>query len=190
MKKCFLAEMFIESKIPEAILETAGICQNCFIKFNEYDEHQTMANQIQQELLGMYHRSVETVVEMKPVIKIEQEENYFDFADINVVEEIEEVKTEEVKTEEFVQRPPIKKKLQVIKHTKLPAPITGQKHSRKSSYSKVDKDAGLLVLMIDGMKHYQCEYCGKKDFTSRSRLKTHRMIHTDERNFMCQVRKL
>lgn len=143
-----------------------------------------MANQIHQELLGMYNQSVEPIFEMKSIVKVEQEENYFNFAVINPDEEIEEVKLDE----EVVRKPQFKKKLQITKQTKLSPQTTAQKYPRKSSYSKVDKDAGLLVLMIDGMKHYQCEYCGKKDFTSRSRLKTHRMIHTEERNFMCQVR--
>lgn len=159
------------------MLEAAGICQNCFIKFNEYDEHQTLANQIQIELTLMYRREVESVVDVKPVIKEETEELYFD----DFIEEIEVMIPDTIKS-------PIKKK-SYSKQVKAQSALTSAivKMPRKNTNNKVNKDVGLIVCMIDGIKHYQCEFCGKKDFTSRSRLKTHRLIHTSERNFMCQV---
>lgn len=165
--------MFTETKISDSVLGVAGICQNCFIKFNEYDEHQNMANHIQAEITMMYRREIETI-DIKPEIKTETEEIYFD----NMVEEVE-----------VVQQEPPKKKAAYNKQVKAQAALTSAlvKLPRKSGYTKIDKDIGLVVCMIDGVKHYQCEFCGKKDFTSRSRLKTHRLIHTSERNFMCQV---
>lgn len=125
-------------------------------------------------------REAEAIVEFKPDIKVEVEELYFDD---NFVEEIE------VMIPDIVQEEPAKKKVSYTKQVKAQAALTSLlvKMPRKSTYTKVDKDVGLIVCMIDGVKHYQCEFCGKKDFTSRSRLKSHRLIHTSERNFMCQV---
>lgn len=141
-----------------------------------------MANQIQIELLAMYRRESEGFVDVKPEIKIENEDLYYGFED-NVVEEIEVVMPKVARLEEQ------KKKSSALKLSKvLSAAAVSATVSRKTSYLKIDKDAGLIVCMIDGVKHYQCEYCGKKDFTSRSRLKTHRLIHTSERNYMCQVK--
>lgn len=176
--------MFIESKISESIIEAAGICQNCFIKFNEYDEHQTMANQIQVELMTMYRRTGEGLLDMKPEIKIENEALYYEFED-NVVDEVEFLMPQ---IEDEEKKPSVLKLTKVLSAAAASAAVSmASKATRKTSYIKIDKDAGLIVCMIGGVKHYQCEFCGKKDFTSRSRLKTHTLIHTSERNYMCQV---
>ena len=138
-----------------------------------------MANQIQIELTLMYRREMEAVEEVKPEIKIETEEIFFDD---NIVEEIE------VSIPEIVQKEPLRKK-SYSKQVKAQEALTSAliNKPRKSTYTKVDKDIGLIVYLIDGVKHYQCEFCGKRGFSSRSRLKTHRLIHTSERNYMCQV---
>lgn len=166
--------MFTETKIAQTVLDNAGICQNCFIKFNEYDEHQTMAIQIQNELMGMYSRgATSSFVDVKQEIKVEDEELFYGLED-SIVEE------------DFgYQKEQPRRKLAI----KQARSIAGVAVARKAPYKKKDKDAGLLVCMVEGVKHYQCEFCGKKDFTSRSRLKSHKQIHTSERNFMCQVWK-
>lgn len=161
------------------ILENAGICQNCFIKFNEYDEHYTLASQIRDELVSMYRHSATSFVDVKQEIKVEQDEYYYGF-DETIVEMIEP---------ENFRKMSNKKKPSTIKFVKpeIVSVSSGSGLTRKTSYLKKDKDAGLITCMINGVKHYQCEFCGKKDFTSRSRLKTHMQIHTSERNFMCQT---
>lgn len=131
----------------------------------------------------MYRRASEGFVDIKPEIKIENDEPYYGFDD-NLVEEVEILMPQVIKKEEK------KKKQSAVKLSKIfsGASISTLKLPRKTSYIKIDKDAGLIVCMIGGVKHYQCDFCGKKDFTSRSRLKTHRLIHTSERNYMCQVK--
>jgi 5-methylcytosine-specific restriction endonuclease McrA len=174
--------MFTDSKIDEAVLENAGICQNCFIKFNEYDEHQTMANQIQIELMGMYRKEIASFVDVKQEIKVEDEDFYY----AGFGETIVEV-TDDIYPEEFRRVAPKKKTTSMRpKAVKAETSSTVKYPKAKSSYVKKEKDAGLLVSIVDGVKLYSCEYCGKKGFTSRSRLKTHKLIHTDERNYMCQ----
>ncbi|CRK98347.1 CLUMA_CG011707, isoform B [Clunio marinus] len=181
-----ILENFLQEKLPESVIENSGICQNCFIKFNEYDEHQTMAQQIQKELLGMYFQTptAYTTYNIKEV-KIEKEEIlYEEIENVSgtIVEEIE------VDFPEYSKKyVPKKKTPKVENKTNKSSSVLVQ--PRKTSYSRKekDKDEGLIVIMVNGMKRYQCEFCGKKEFNSRSRLKTHRLIHTSERNFMCQT---
>jgi uncharacterized protein YlaI len=174
--------MFSESKIDESALENAGICQNCFIKFNEYDEHQTLATQIQEELMGMYRREILPFVDVKQEIKVEDDE-YYGFAYGDTIVEV----TDDAYPLEF--RSESKKKSPRSKPSKHESNSPSQSKTQiksKTSYVKKNKDEGLIVAVVDGVKLYQCDFCGKKDFTSRSRLKTHKLIHTQERNYMCQ----
>lgn len=179
----------MDTKIPEAVINDAGICQNCFIKFNEYDEHLSIANQIQIELMTMFNTNntaIETVaafVDIKQEVKVEKEDFYFGIDENSIVEVVDDdvfAKDAKKKTSAKTSKPVI---TAVMSGAYRPQRDVGN----RSTFVKKDKDAGLIVRMVDGIKHYQCEFCGKKDFTSRSRLKTHMQIHTNERNYMCQV---
>lgn len=132
-----------------------------------------MANQIKLDLLGMYRRaaSSETFVDIKQEIKVEAEEIFYGFDD-EIVEVVDPQQYQKESTKRNI-------KVALVKSL--------NRFGRRESFVKKDKDAGLITCQIDGVKHYQCEFCGKKDFTSRSRLRTHMQIHTSERNFMCQV---
>lgn len=44
----------------------------------------------------------------------------------------------------------------------------------------------IIIEMDDNQKAYQCEVCFKT-FKDKSKLRTHREIHTDERNVICPV---
>lgn len=55
---------------------------------------------------------------------------------------------------------------------------------KRSGYVKKDKDQGFIITMIDNVKHYTCEFC-EKNFISRARLRSHRQIHSTERNHLC-----
>lgn len=138
-----------------------------------------MANQIQVELMTMYRREGEVFMDVKPEIKIENEDLFYELD-----EEVEVVMPQIIQRQVEKKKPSGLKLTNVLSAASIPI---ASKAPRKTSYIKIDKDAGLIVCMIGGVKHYQCEFCGKKDFTSRSRLKTHTLIHTSERNYMCQV---
>lgn len=159
-------ENFIDTSISDVILEKGGICQNCFIKFNEYDEHQTIANQILSELSSM--------LTIRESYIIPKEESQVEIiytqteAEVPTEYEIAPVLVEEILTENSVILAEL--------------PISDRK---RSSYVKKDKDVGFIVTMINNQKFYTCEIC-QKNFVSRSRLRTHRQIHSTERNFMCQ----
>ena len=181
----FLSELFLDSKIEKSVLDTAGICQNCFIKFNEYDEHYTLANQIQQELVRMYRREILPFVDVKQEIKVEDDEYYgFPYGE-NIVEVTEDSFSEEYRSVSKKKSRP--KSIKTSEQNSSPESEKVVNMKAKTSYIKKDKDAGLIVAVVDGIKLYQCDFCGKKDFTSRSRLKTHKLIHTQERNYMCQA---
>lgn len=119
----------------------------------------------------------ETVEEELLVIKEEREDgNLVKLEDGSYVEEIEMGR-------DFIA---IENVTQIdVKPTIPEAPkkrVTIQNATKKQ---KDDKDAGLLFYFVDGVKIYECDLCGKMDFTTRSRLKSHRATHSKERNFIC-----
>lgn len=174
-------------QIPSTVIEQGGICQNCFIKFNEYDEHQTQADSIQTELLSLYNRiSVEPMSQIK-IEQEEYEESVLDIVDVETSDTAWKEKPRKILplVVKRIEHNVLQDALESIDQKQRSMPQS--KTARKPNNSKVDKDAGLIVVMIEGKKHYQCDYCGMNKFVSRSRLKSHRQIHTSERNFMCQV---
>lgn len=99
--------------------------------------------------------------EKKSKIKVEVVE------DNNVVFEYEALDEAEIE-----QKPSVK----VLKR---------KRRSRKSD--KIDKDAGLIYKIVDGVKLYECDICGKGNITDRYKLNNHRQIHTSIRNFVCEI---
>jgi Zinc finger, C2H2 type len=181
-------ETFTETKLTRETLNTAGVCQNCFIKFNEYDEHQMMANIIQNDLLEL-HRASNAQRDVKTNIKVEAEDFIYEGYE-NVVEIVDEHNFQDISSTEVPRSKALK--IQLIE-TAIQVPTKYQRKTLKERSPrkvqeplKAQKDTGLVVVLIDGIKHYRCEFC-HKDFPSRSRLKTHQMIHTSERNFICQT---
>ena len=52
-------------KLSKYVKSNAGICQDCLIKFEEYDQFITKAEVIQQELLALFRNTQETFVYIK-----------------------------------------------------------------------------------------------------------------------------
>jgi uncharacterized protein YlaI len=144
-----------------------------------------MATQIQEELMGMYRKEILPFVDVKQEIKVEDEE-YYGFAyGETIVEVTDDAYPDDYRSSESKKKSPRPKPIKSVMHSVSLSPAKAQMKP-KSSYIKKNRDEGLIVSVVDGIKLYQCDFCGKKDFTSRSRLKTHKLIHTQERNFMCQ----
>lgn len=59
--------------------------------------------------------------------------------------------------------------------------------ARSRRVTKVDRDAGLIYKIVDGVKLYECDLCGKGNITDRYKLQMHRQIHTDVRNWVCEI---
>lgn len=152
----------------------SGVCQNCFIKFNEFDEHQTLAYKIQNDLLLLYEVNLSMDVDKKLHIKRED-----DIEGYGIVEVMLENDDEPSDDETFETLPTIK----TPKRSKSPRRDSSWDEKRRYKRKK-NLDEGLTVVEVDGEKIYQCDIC-KKLCKDRYKLKTHREIHTTERTVCC-----
>ena len=59
-----VTEIFTEIKLSKYVKSNAGICQDCLIKLEEYDQFTTKAEAIQQELLVLFRNTQETFVKI------------------------------------------------------------------------------------------------------------------------------
>lgn len=159
-----ILELFTSHKLSDETIVSSGVCQNCFIKFNDYDEHANIAQTIQEDILLMYDSALEEE-EIKPDIKLESYEQ-FGIAEVMLEDDDEP----EQATDIFRKIP---------KRSKSPRNSDRRPYKRKKNL-----DEGLTVVEVDGAKIYQCDICQKlcKD---RYKLKTHREIHTTERTVCC-----
>lgn len=197
--KIFL-ESFTSAVISEDVVAESGVCQNCFIKFNEYDEHLTLAEQIQADLLELMDNKLyapEEDVESK--IKVEHGEH---------VEELEEV--EESSTGDPIEYEPFDGEENFLQdeededemaaetiqqddyHFEIVVDDTKENNKLRQPRSALkprvkDENTDFIIIeMDDNSKAYQCDICFKT-FKDRSKLRTHREIHTSERNIICPV---
>lgn len=141
------------------VVKDGGICQNCFIKFNEYDEFQAKADGIKSDLISMITRA--TYVECKEEEEqIEEQIIYSDF------------------DEDMVEYSEIQEHFQIIKEEDSP--------KEECTARKDDiKDEGLVITVIDNNIDYKCEICGRV-FVSQSRLKSHKLLsHSEDRIYKC-----
>lgn len=149
-------------QLPTDLIESAGICQNCFIKFNEIDEHQAVIEKIQDELLDLFNSTQANVQDTKADVKQPEEE----------VEVQELYVNEVVSEEEYVT-------LEPTDHDEADTVFKKRGPKRKRNL-----DEGLIMVEVDGSKYYQCDVC-RKVFKDRYKLKTHKETHTEDRNVCC-----
>jgi DNA-directed RNA polymerase subunit RPC12/RpoP len=162
-----LLESFINQKLTD---DGQGICQNCFIKLNDYDEHTQIAQRIQQEIVLMFETSASIAVDQKENFDIKREDEVDDYEIVEVMLENDEEGGETTDSD-------------VLKDFRKPK--NKSKSEEKRGYKrKKNLDEGLIVVEVDGEKIYQCDVC-KKLCKDRYKLKTHREIHTTERTVCC-----
>lgn len=160
-----LAESFTCQKIPNNVVFESAVCQNCFIKFNEYDEHSTIASKVQSELMLLYSSSFRDDEDIKP--DIDHDNELEDFGNVQLMLEQEEESLEDEM------------------HTQREQPVRCLVKSERRAYRrKKNLDEGLKVVEIDGTKIYQCDIC-KKLCKDRYKLKTHKEIHRTDRTVIC-----
>lgn len=168
------------------------MCQNCYIKLNEYDEHSTLAEQIQFELVSIMEKATANVIEEVDAsdhIKSEELE------DVGVVEEVEYEGIEQGYEELFSGSADAEEVEETLVggdyHYEIVVDDTKENVKRevkpkvyKSAAQPRSKDTEYVVIDADNQKAYQCDICFKT-FKDKSKLRTHREIHTDERNVIC-----
>lgn len=187
----FLLESFTGAQFSDDLLHEAGVCQNCYIKLNEYDEHSTLAEQIQLELISIMDRATANVIEEVDAndhIKCEEIE------DVGVVEEVDYDGMEQEYEEIFsgsADAEEVEETLVgdyhyeiVVDDTKENLKREGKPTVYKSVARPRSKDNDFVVLDVGNQKFYQCDICFKQ-FKDKSKLRTHKEIHTDERNVIC-----
>lgn len=146
--------------MPTDDILSSAICQNCFIKINEYDEHLSLARRIQDDLLNLYKADSEPA-DIKPNVKHENDETY----------------------EIMQQNDELGDGFDIFSNLSSHSP-SKRKQERRSYKRKKNLDEGLTVVEVDGQKIYQCDIC-KKLCKDRYKLKTHREIHTTAREICC-----
>ena len=189
--------MFLESfssvTLSDDIINESGVCQNCFIKFNEYDEHLTKAEQIQNELIGLMDNKLYGLEEVQESIIKQEELDIEDAEEIDTENSIEyapyETETEEIfvtNNEGYLATESNPKNFyfgisnEDVKENKK---LTGETLVKSRATRKTLE---YPVVLMDNQKMYQCDICSRA-FKEKSKLRTHREIHTTERNVFCPV---
>lgn len=201
--KFIFPETFIDYKITENILRKAVICRACVDKLNEYDEHQTIANLIREELSRKHRNqdipspfvSIKVEIEQPPdifldehkeIVQVKLEENVTPYEMCTPLQDFSMVTNEYLDNEPASSNP-----IDVMKdcQDKLLSKIAANKKRRKYTSRQFVKDedlSGCQIHEIDGVKHYQCEVC-KKVMQRKADFIIHLHSHRTERNFICDV---
>lgn len=165
--------------LPTDIIETAGVCQNCFIKFNEIDEHQMIADKIQLELVSLFNSNSATVSDVK--VETTNDES------IKMENQVESYEVEEIIEEYFVDNEILVSQDDFNNSTNVASSSSssGLYRGGKRIYNRrKDPDEGLTMVMINGEKLYQCDIC-KRVCKDRYKLRNHRETHQTERSICC-----
>lgn len=139
------SEAIINEKFDEHTIANAGICQNCFIKINEIDEHQMITERIQKELLVLYSQSgsisEDITCEEERVYEVKQEND----GSAEAYRLVEVCNDEEpYESEHFLEE-----------ESESQSPTQIKRHYKR----RKDLDAGLTVVSVEGVKAYQCDIC-------------------------------
>lgn len=178
-------------KLPMDIIESAGVCQNCFIKFNEIDEHQIIAEKIQMELLGLFNSNSTTFTEVKEEeeqeednVKVEMGVNEDLAQNHEILEEYYVGDEEVVVADEEYEEYPKESKYMTNVITKIEGIKTSPGGTKRPYQRRKNPDAGLLMVYVDGIKLYKCDIC-ERVCKDRYKLRNHRETHQTERTICC-----
>jgi uncharacterized CHY-type Zn-finger protein len=163
--------------LSEEAINDSGICQNCFIKFNEYDEHLSLATQIQDELVALLDNKL---IAEDHKIKLEHDET----TDAIEYEPYED----EIYVAETVDSETFEEALEQDYHFEVVVDDTKENIKKQMMRTvKADDSNEFIVLELENNQRlYQCDIC-HKTCKDKSKLRTHREIHTKERNVICPV---
>lgn len=171
----WLLEEFTNTALSEEIVQDAGVCQNCFIKFNEYDEHKMLANQIQDEI----------------VLLFESTNNPNSWQNYCIKEEVELPEESKNDYEVFVDAPSENERNndQMILYDWVPEDKVSLNETNQKPQFDVNTYAKNSIIAPSSTKNqnnFFCEIC-LRSFKEKSKLKAHKEIHTTLRNVICPV---
>lgn len=188
-------EIFTNTTISDDVINESGVCQNCFIRFNEYDEHQSMADEIQRDLVSLMENKIFTLEEeMTTQVKVEQQEEEIIASEVDYeIYEAQEDEEEEQLFEEDDENEgeTVVEAIDDDYHFEIVVDDTKenvkgkQVRATEAKPKMIDGNPELIILQLDDHSTvYQCDICFKtcKD---KSKLRSHREIHTSERNVIC-----
>lgn len=168
----YVSEDFTSIRLTDEIVQEAGVCQNCFIKFNEYDEYRMMAENVRSQIIALLDDSNEEAAN-DPEDSVSFIKQELDISDRSM-DSYEECSPLEVDDES-----------QMIVYdfsTEKARAVSPQASIRTSRWLENKPDDSITGNQI----MYQCEICFKT-LKDKSKLKSHREIHTTERNVICPV---
>lgn len=181
----------INSPQQQQLHNDSAVCQNCFIKLNELDEHQVIADRIKIDLFNVYnytHRlhfpevkvKLETVETSSEPDQYEDdlEENFIDMGDADSNPEIDYVQVERI-----ISKKMARKQEEDDEEDFEEVPKKKKRGPRPKGSNRGDDN--IITHVINGMTHYQCKICSRT-VKKRAQIKQHIQIHTTERNICCQ----
>lgn len=176
--------------LSEDVINDCGVCQNCLIKFNEYDELIVKAEVIQLDIVQLLENKVLTIDNSKDNVaktEVEDDDDPIEYEPLDDMyyqeEEANDEITEEQFEEEIIDPTDLQFQMEVV--------VDDTKENlkeiiRQNNQSVKRNDEGYLIVELENNQRvYQCDVCSKicKD---KTKLKLHREIHTDLRNVICQ----
>ncbi|KAL7015157.1 hypothetical protein ACKWTF_016308 [Chironomus riparius] len=182
--------------------DQTSICQNCYIKFNELDEHQTIADKIRLDLSYLYDTShpihatqateiLKVKIEPIDIQSVENEiydsdnynqDNHDDKDDDDDDDDFDDSDdSDSTKPEETKVSPVRSRRLTVNKSQTSP-----QKYKKlKSSGSSYKfKDENIKEHNLNGQIVFQCTICNKTA-QKKGQIRQHIRIHTSKREICC-----
>lgn len=201
-----LIESFAEIELSEDVVFTTGICQNCLVKFNEYDEFISKAEKIQLDIIHLMENKVlllemtepddnnvkseaDDPIEYEPLDEIYFEEQEVEEEEGTIISNQEQYDEEEIIDPQIIQED---YQLEVVVDDTKENLMESLRHSRqiKSEYimsppNMRNEEGYIIVDLGNNLKGFQCDICSKT-FKDKTKLKLHREIHTDQRNVKCQ----
>jgi DNA-directed RNA polymerase subunit RPC12/RpoP len=162
------------------------ICQICFIKFNELDEHQTIADKIRLDLSYLYnashfHSSDVLKVKIEPVDVPSPDHRDNDHDDNDMLEsdfnpdcDLDESDSDSSSKQSDSE-----------KFTRVRVAASSRSRKKRSLRQKGDLSGEhIKEHSLNGQIVYQCMVC-KKTTSKKGAIRQHVRIHTSERNICC-----
>lgn len=196
----------MDIELGDELIYGTGICQNCLVRFNEYDEFVTKAEIIQNDIVQLIESKISMLnhpedegkiktespdddpIEFEPIDEMYFEAQEVEDCDIQQQENIE-FGEEIIDSTEIIQED---YQLEVVvddsreNHTDLYRHRIKHEYETSPDKSLKNEDGFIIIDIGNNLKAYQCDICAKT-FKDKTKLKLHREIHTDQRNVICQV---